>query len=238
MDRKVNLNIPKLKKLKLKKAKQSRNVDILIALMMIALGMVTIIFYHHISVYLHLVVGALLIIFATVIFYRYFHLKEFSNPANGDFMVACIMIVISVLVMSVPKRSILAISVIWGLWSVLKGVKELNEDIQFKLQGRKIFWKVALTLFEIVMGTILLMELTSDAIGHHVIVLGISFLSHGLKDLNAVFNKDYDKVETASEMKASFLTVVDKAAHAMDKVTHVMDDNSEEKGGNGPGKAE
>lgn len=225
---KIKERIPRLAKLKYRNAKRVRLADILLALIMLLLGVVTIVFSHHISKYLHWVVGSILWLSAILLFFIYFHYKEFVDSKNGEYMLAWFLIVIGVLVVSVPSRSIIAISVAWGIWSIIKSVRELNEEIQLIRERKKVFFKTLFSLFELVMGTILLMELTDEAIGHHVIILGVSFISHGIKDLNAVFSKDYDKMETVASMRDGFVNVMTKASHAVDKMTSAMSSKSKD----------
>lgn len=210
--------IPHLGRLSSRRAKGVRALDIVVALLMIILGAVTIFFSKSISHYLHWIVGVILWGISLMLFVLYFHYKEYVNPRNGEYMLAWFLLVAGILIVSVPSRSIVVISVIWGLWSIVKSVRELNEQIQLKRQHKRILFKTLISLFELVMGTILLMELTDEAIGHHVVILGISFISHGIQDLNAVFSRDYDNLERVAAMREGLLSVVKRASKAANRV--------------------
>lgn len=169
-----------------------RIVEILLAVCMLVLGCVACLFSHEIAESLHYIIGGLMLAAGMLLCIRYFLHKEYLDSGNVQFVLGLIGLVLGVLIVSVPARSLVFISVVWGAWSVVKAIHELNELVQKRLQGEPIFFKTIFSIAELVLGTVLLMELT-EAIGHHVILLGCSFISHGLRNLGALFERPKER---------------------------------------------
>ncbi len=162
------------------KMSRLEKLEWLMAVAFLILGVGAVCFSSEVATYIHIIIGVTLMGSGLFLGSKYFFRKLYSDPTNIYFVMGMLAIVLGILTVSVPGRSLVAISVIWGAWSVLKAIHELNQLVQVRLHGGHVILKALSSVVELVFGMVLLMELT-EAIGHHVIILGISFLSHGVR---------------------------------------------------------
>ena len=165
----------------------SRNLlAFLQALLFLAIGILACVFSHRILHLFHYLVSGLLFFTGGVELYLYFSWKNYLDPQNPQFKIGVLTLVAAILIFLVPERSLVFICVVWGSLSILKAVNEWNRLIQQKLQGERIFLPAFVSLVELVLGIILILELT-NAIGHHIVWLGISIINMGVNSLLSFF---------------------------------------------------
>ena len=146
----------------------------------ILLGLMTCIFANRMVSVFHYIVGGVILITGSVRLFCYFHSHAYEDPANNHFIVGMVDIVIGILIVAVPGRSMIFICLVWGVWSVVKAILTMNRLIQQRLQGYHVTVKVIIAMIELVLGITLMLELT-NAIGHHILLLGLTFIVGGIK---------------------------------------------------------
>lgn len=157
------------------------------ALLFIALGAAACVFSDSIATSFHYYAGSVVGFVGIIIIFIYFKRKEYTEPYNNHFIIGAVNVVIAILIIAVPDRSMKFICVIWGAWSVLKAIFELNRLLQLKFnENKRILIKSIFAILELVLGVVLLLELT-NALGHHIILLGMSFITGGMKVLVSLY---------------------------------------------------
>ncbi len=141
-------------------------------------GIALVSFSQYLDSYFHYILGAVLILMSLASFIFYFVMKEYTNSSNYR-LIKCIIIFAIGLLISASPRSPIFVCVIWGAFSILKSAFEFHDIVQAFHHKEYQIVRLFLAIIEFVLGIILLLELT-DALGHHIMFLGISFIIHGI----------------------------------------------------------
>lgn len=154
--------------------------DIILGIILILASIAMLIFSSSIALYINVMLGVILVIMGAFLGYGYFRLGKYRNRNDYSFIISMLFITAGVFAIATPERSFRMIGILWGLLSVFKGIWGINSQVGRKLDGERILLPLCSSLLELVMGLILLIELSSEAMSHHVILLAVTLFADGL----------------------------------------------------------
>ena len=172
--------------------KMEKLARLLLAALYIVFGLISCFYAEPLAHIFHYIIGVMVGLSGILGLFVYFTKKCYLDKENKDFIENVLNIVVAILIIAAPATSAIFICVVWGISSILKSILELNHLIQEKLLGRRILWKSVFCCIELGLGIVLLLELT-NAVGHHILLLGISMVSIGLRNFFA-YDKEIDEV--------------------------------------------
>ncbi len=154
--------------------------DISLGTILILTGAFMLAFSSAIASYINVVLGVILFLIGGFMSFGFFSRKKYQNSKDYTFVIALFLASAGVFSIATPERSTIIVGVLWGLMSVSKGVFGINSQIGRKVNGEKILIPLLSSVIELVMGLILLIELSQEAISHHVILLSLTLMADGL----------------------------------------------------------
>lgn len=138
----------------------------------------------------------------------------YRNDRDRTVLKQTLLLALGVLVLASP-HSPLFVCVVWGAYSIVKSAMEFQSIAHsFSLRQFR-FLRLGLTVAELVMGILLLLELT-DALGHHITFLGGTFLIQGLNYLVLAIRKHaFYMTEFSRDMGLRQADVVEEVLDAL-----------------------
>ncbi|MGN0906340.1 MAG: DUF308 domain-containing protein [Bullifex sp.] len=166
--------------------KTKRTSDLLQGFLLMLCSVVMLCFRSAITSYINIVLGIILIIMGLFVSFGYFHFRKYNNTNDHSFIIALILVSSGVFSIATPARSFIIIGILWGLISVLKGIFGINSQIGRMIKGEKFLFSLLSSALELVMGLILLIELSNEAMSHHVILLSFTLFAEGLSHFSLI----------------------------------------------------
>ena len=134
----------------------------------------------HIAEHIHLYAGAALVLNGIVFAFLFFWRKEYYNSKSRTLQIGLLLIAAGTVILCTPHDSKLVICIIWGIFSIVKAVLEIDHLVKERSYEMRVWVQAAFSLTELVLGIILLLELT-HGISHHVLLLGVSWVVDGIE---------------------------------------------------------
>lgn len=102
-------------------------------------------------------------------------LERNSNPGKITVGTDVVMIVLGVVTLFNTHESLNVIAVMWGLFGLENAASEIDESLRAHSKGGKWVAPLATGVFELVLGTMLLLAPIAN-LGHHVLLLGLELV--------------------------------------------------------------
>ncbi|MBR2614200.1 MAG: hypothetical protein IKC71_01210 [Clostridia bacterium] len=119
--------------------------------------------------------------------------------------VLVVALILSALCIIEREETITVIAVIWGIYGLLKGGKEVSNVVK-KIQERRSFISSLIqAIFTLTISTILLLEPVAHHVEKHIILLGLEFIIIPLISMDNERNYIFDKVFIMSEEENALL---------------------------------
>lgn len=141
-------------------------------------GALLVVFSSHLDDFFHIIIGITLCALSS--FSLFVGISHGNCKKDSDSTVTknSVLLAIGVIILASPHSQLIT-CVIWGVYSIFKSAAELQSIVHaFYLRKYRIL-RLSLTIAEMVLGILLLLELT-DGIGHHIVFLGITFVVQGI----------------------------------------------------------
>lgn len=134
----------------------------------------------HITEWIHIYAGIALVLNGVVFTVLFFFRKEYYNAQSRTLQIGLVLIAAGTVILCTPHDSKLMICIIWGIFSIIKAVLEIDHLVKERSMEMRVWVQAAFSLTELILGIILLLELT-HGISHHVLFLGISWIVDGIE---------------------------------------------------------
>ena len=134
----------------------------------------------HIAEQIHLYAGAALMLNGVIFSFLFFWRKEYYNAKSRTLQIGLLLIAAATVILCTPHDSKLVICIIWGIFSIVKAVLEIDHLVKERSMEMRVWVQAAFSLTELILGIILLLELT-HGISHHVLFLGVSWIVDGIE---------------------------------------------------------
>ena len=134
----------------------------------------------HMAERIHLYAGAALMVNGVTFTFLFFWRKEYYNLKSRTLQIGLILIAAATVILCTPHDSKLVICIIWGIFSIVKAVLEIDHLVKERSLAMRVWMQAAFSVTELVLGIILLLELT-HGISHHVLFLGVSWVVDGIE---------------------------------------------------------
>ena len=102
-------------------------------------------------------------------------LERNSNPGKITVGTDVVMIVLGIVTLLNTHESLNVIAVMWGLLGLENAAAEIDESLKAHAAGHKWIAPLASGIFELVLGTMLLLAPIAN-LGHHVLLLGLELV--------------------------------------------------------------
>lgn len=102
-------------------------------------------------------------------------LNRNSDPGKITVGTDVVMIVLGIVTLLNTVESLNVIAIMWGLLGLEKAAREIDESLAARTAGGKWLVPLATGVFELVLGTMLLLAPMAN-LGHHVLLLGLELV--------------------------------------------------------------
>ena len=150
-------------------------------------GALLVAFAPHLDDFFHIIIGSTLCLLSSVSLF--WGISHGNCKCHEDFTVTknSILLAIGIIILASPHSQLIT-CVIWGIYSIFKSANELQSIVHaFYLRKYRIL-RLSLTIAEMALGILLLLELT-DGIGHHIVFLGVTFIVQGINYIIVAIRK-------------------------------------------------
>ena len=131
---------------------------------------------------IHLYIGAALILNGIALSFLFFWRREYYKPQSRMLRIGLLLTSAGIVVSCSHHYSQFVICIVWGIISIVKSSWEIDHLVKERSLRLRVWIQAAFSLTELVLGIILLLELTGG-IRHHVLFLGISWIADGTERL-------------------------------------------------------
>ncbi|MBE5756782.1 MAG: hypothetical protein E7342_03165 [Clostridiales bacterium] len=169
------------------------------------LGLVCMIFYQQIMHVFSYVAGGLMGFFALCALIASF--LKVTKKEKKPFLVAAFLVavILSVLFVIEREESITIIAVIWGVYGLLKGGKEVAKVVEEIQEKRSFISSLIQAIFTLTISTILLLEPIAHHVERHIILLGLEFIIIPLISLDNKKEYPFNKIFNLTEEENEYL---------------------------------
>lgn len=167
----------------------------LLAVAGIAAGVTLAILGERLTDVFHYVVGGFSFALGIVSFLSAYFMREKPNyrVATGVILLALGFLTV------LSPHSPVFVCVLWGILSVVKAAFGIDKCVKLRMKGGHCAVRFLFDFAELMLGILLLLELT-DALGHHILFLGVALTVYGLEYLLRFWYAVRKKSEKTSEI--------------------------------------
>lgn len=151
---------------------------LLLAVAGIAAGVTLVLLGDRLTEVFHYVVGGFSFALGIVSFISAYLLR---NQPNYRVAMGVVLIALGFLTVLSPHSPVF-VCVLWGVLSVIKAAFGIDKCVKMKMKGGHCAVRFLFDFAELALGILLLLELT-DALGHHILFLGVALTVYGLEYL-------------------------------------------------------
>ena len=160
-------------------------ISCVIAFLLIILGCICVFFTDRFYEKLPLLLGEVMVALGTVDVIRGFCTGEYKKKETKLTSNGIVNLLVGIVMLRLKSDSYILIGAIWGTLGLLKGSEELNKAI-CAIAGKEPFVRELLSaVIELVLGILLLLEPDGN-LHHHIVILGLELIVHGVRYIRKV----------------------------------------------------
>jgi len=147
--------------------------------LLVVLGITVILMRNSFTAYVHIIVGAAMLVLCTAMLCDTLWEKSYRNRHDRKLPTALVGLVLGVLILINEENSIPFIAVAWGISGLESGITELSHAIYNIVHHRRSAYHLIHGLIETVLAVLLVFD-PVEKIGEHIFILGLEMLAHAL----------------------------------------------------------